>query len=135
MCARECSVRARESAPPPPPELRLYAAVLQQRLLAFSPAALRAVGVTLRSVVVLLIGASPHAGPGVLRDEQGHQQRQQHRARTKQEGRTRDDGTLRTRQERLFKSRYDMWRCWVLLHVLGYVYTGGESPENEKKER
>lgn len=61
-----------------PPQLRLYAAVLEQRLLALGPAALRAVGVALCPVAVLLVGTGPHAGPCVLRDKQGHQQRQQH---------------------------------------------------------
>lgn len=75
MCAGGCLVGARVSAHP---KLRLYAAVLQQWLLALGPAALRAVGVTLCPVAVLLIGAGPHAGPRVLRDKQGHQQRQQH---------------------------------------------------------
>lgn len=82
-----------------PRQLRLYAAVLQQGLLALSPTALWTMGVTLSPIAVLLIGTGSHARPRVLWDKQGHQQGQQHRARAKQEGGARDDGTLRRREE------------------------------------
>ena len=83
-------------APPPPPPWRLglYAAVLQEGLLALRPAALGAVGVALGPVVVLLVGPRPGPGPRVLRDEERHQQGEQHGTGAEQEWRARNDGTL-----------------------------------------
>lgn len=118
MCA---GVLGLERRLPPPPQLWLYTAVLQQRLLALGPAALGAVGVTLCPVAVLLIGAGPHARPHVLRDKQGHQQRQQHRARAEQEGRPRDDGALKQEWHVGFKHSFRM--CHLLFVRAGVSST------------
>lgn len=118
-----------------PCQLRLYAAVLQQGLLALSPTALWTMGVTLSSIAVLLIGTGSHARPRVLWDKQGHQQGQQHRARAKQEGGAWDDGTLRRREERklstaVTRAHYSVWLqvkgsvCVYLIRGVGHVGFG-----------
>lgn len=89
VCLRSESIRVLKSVPLSmcagwrcymnsfcPCQLRLYTAVLQQGLLALSPAALWTVGVTLCPIAMLLIGTRSHARPRVLWDKQGHQQGQ-----------------------------------------------------------